>query len=109
MRIALVAFTLVAFAFIYLEVQFAGGFRIKLPKMRLPKPPRIRVDKVKIPRVHMSKVKVPKVELTNVHLPKPGSVGSAVVHGAALTGNAVGQLGSTGAAIAGTVLNNQNQ
>ncbi|KAL1480642.1 hypothetical protein MTO96_050848, partial [Rhipicephalus appendiculatus] len=49
----------------------------------------------------------PKVELTRVRAPNLGSVGSAVAHGAALTANAAGQLGSTGAAIAQTVLSNQ--
>nr|XP_037275261.1 uncharacterized protein LOC119167874 isoform X2 [Rhipicephalus microplus] len=90
MRIAFVALALVAVAIVYLELQLAEGkIRMKIPKLKLKKGPKIRV---------------PKVKKTHMHMPKAKHIGRATL-GAT---HVVSTLGATGADIAGTVLNHQN-
>nr|XP_037275260.1 uncharacterized protein LOC119167874 isoform X1 [Rhipicephalus microplus] len=58
MRIAFVALALVAVAIVYLELQLAEGkIRMKIPKLKLKKGPKIRVPKVKKTHMHMPKAK----------------------------------------------------
>nr|XP_037275259.1 uncharacterized protein LOC119167873 [Rhipicephalus microplus] len=109
MRIAFLALAVVAVAFVCLKIQIAGGVRMKVPRLKLPKASRFRVPKVKISRMHMPKVKVPRAKLPRVRMPGIKSVGKAITHGATGAVNAVSQLGNTGAAIAQAVLSNQNQ
>ncbi|XP_075741489.1 uncharacterized protein LOC142790844 [Rhipicephalus microplus] len=109
MRIALLALAVVAVAFVCLEVQLAGGMRIKVPKVKLSKGAKLRVSKMKLSRVGMKRVKVPKVKVPRVKMPRVRGVGKAIAHGANGAVNVVSQLGNTGATIAQTVLSNQSQ
>uniref|UniRef100_A0A224YIG2 Uncharacterized protein n=1 Tax=Rhipicephalus zambeziensis TaxID=60191 RepID=A0A224YIG2_9ACAR len=94
MRIAFVALTLVAVVIVYLELHLAEGkFRVKVPKLKLKSG---------------MKVRVPKLKRTRVHMPKVRHMGKTLGHAALGTTNVVSSLGTTGANIANTVLQNKN-
>uniref|UniRef100_L7MCC8 Putative secreted peptide n=1 Tax=Rhipicephalus pulchellus TaxID=72859 RepID=L7MCC8_RHIPC len=94
MRIACVALTLVTVAIVYLELQLAEGkLHLKVPKLKLKSGMRVRV---------------PKLKKTRIRVPKVRHVGRTIGHAALGTTNVVSSLGTTGANIAQTVLNNQN-
>uniref|UniRef100_A0A131Z8J4 Uncharacterized protein n=1 Tax=Rhipicephalus appendiculatus TaxID=34631 RepID=A0A131Z8J4_RHIAP len=94
MRIAFVSLALVTVAIVYLELQPAEGkSRIKLPKLKLS---------------NRVKVRAPRLKKTRIRVPKTRHVARTLGHAALGTTNVVSSLGTTGANIAQTVLNNQN-
>ncbi|XP_049526318.1 uncharacterized protein LOC125946653 isoform X2 [Dermacentor silvarum] len=92
MRITVVALTLIIVAFVCLEVPLAEG-RIRIPRIRKPRAPRLPHRVPKAPKVH-----VPK--------PHHSGRGARALAGLSVAG-VVGELGSSAANIAGTVMGAQ--
>ncbi|KAL1445532.1 hypothetical protein MTO96_044965 [Rhipicephalus appendiculatus] len=93
MRIAFVALALVAVVVVYLELHLAEGkLRVKVPKLKLKSGLRVRA---------------PRIKKTRIRVPKMRHAGKTLGHVALGATNVVSSLGTTGADIANTVLQNQ--